>query len=119
MLDIIHLSHPLLPWEEYPKLTVFALHPGLIRTQMSEDAAGVDGFADGTVFDTVQLPAATMLYLTSGRVDWLNGKSVRYFPGHARSLQSHELRQIFGGQLGYCGDRERLEGEGANWEYAC
>ncbi|KAI9446659.1 NAD-P-binding protein [Lactarius indigo] len=57
---------------EYPKLTVFALHPGAIRTQMAEEA-GVE-FPDDLHFDTLQLPAATMLYLTSGRVDWLNGK---------------------------------------------
>ncbi|KAI9447682.1 NAD-P-binding protein [Lactarius indigo] len=57
---------------EYPKLTVFALHPGVIRTQMTEEA-GVE-YPDGFPLDTLQLPAATMLYLTSGRVDWLNGK---------------------------------------------
>ncbi|KAH9042871.1 NAD-P-binding protein [Lactarius hengduanensis] len=57
---------------EYPKLTVFSLHPGSIKTQMTEEA-GVP-FPDDFPFDTLQLPAATMLYLTSGRVDWLNGK---------------------------------------------
>ncbi|KAH9004928.1 NAD-P-binding protein, partial [Lactarius hatsudake] len=57
---------------EYPKLTVFSLHPGAIRTQMAEEA-GVE-FPDYMIFDTPQLPAATMLYLTSGRFDWLNGK---------------------------------------------
>ncbi|KAH9167043.1 NAD-P-binding protein [Lactarius sanguifluus] len=57
---------------EYPKLTVFALHPGAIRTQMAEEA-GVE-YPDDLIFDTLQLPAATMLHLTSGRVDWLNGK---------------------------------------------
>ncbi|KAI9447672.1 NAD-P-binding protein [Lactarius indigo] len=57
---------------EYPKLTVFALHPGAIKTQMS-DEAGVGSIEDFP-YDTLQLPATTMLYLTSGRVDWLNGK---------------------------------------------
>ncbi|KAH9021148.1 NAD-P-binding protein [Lactarius pseudohatsudake] len=57
---------------EYPKLTVFALHPGVIKTQMTEEA-GVE-YPDDFPLDTLQLPAATMLYLTSGRVDWLNGK---------------------------------------------
>ncbi|KAI9444544.1 NAD-P-binding protein [Lactarius indigo] len=57
---------------EYPKLTVFALHPGSVKTQMAEEAN--DGYPEGMVFDAVQLPAATMLYLTSGRLDWLNGK---------------------------------------------
>src|SRR6266702_1170404 len=88
MLNLFHLSRPqpLLPLEEYPKLTVFALHPGSVKTQLVEEA----GFPDD--MDTVQLPASTMLYLTSGRIDWLNGKSVQYFLGHARSLQSDELR---------------------------
>ncbi|KAH9079208.1 NAD-P-binding protein [Lactarius deliciosus] len=57
---------------EYPKLTVFSLHPGAIRTQLAEEA-DVE-FPDYMIFDTLQLPAATMLYLTSGRLDWLNGK---------------------------------------------
>ncbi|KAH8996428.1 NAD-P-binding protein [Lactarius hatsudake] len=57
---------------EYPKLTVFALHPGAVKTQMAEEAGVVS--LDFITFDTPQLPAATMLYLTSGRVDWLNGK---------------------------------------------
>ncbi|KAH9079206.1 NAD-P-binding protein [Lactarius deliciosus] len=57
---------------EYPKLTVFALHPGAIKTQLTEET-GFE-FPDEFPFDTLQLPAATMLYLTSGRVDWLNGK---------------------------------------------
>ncbi|KAH9042845.1 NAD-P-binding protein [Lactarius hengduanensis] len=57
---------------EYPKLTVFSLHPGVIKTQMTQEA-GVE-YPDDFPLDTLQLPAATMLYLTSGRVDWLNGK---------------------------------------------
>ncbi|KAH9002473.1 NAD-P-binding protein [Lactarius hatsudake] len=50
---------------EYPKLTVFALHPGVIKTQMTQEA-GVE-YPDDFPLDTLQLPAATMLYLTSGR----------------------------------------------------
>ncbi|KAH9071549.1 NAD-P-binding protein [Lactarius deliciosus] len=57
---------------EYPKLTVFALHPGVIKTQMTQEA-GVE-YPDDFPLDTLQLPAATVLYLTSGRIDWLNGK---------------------------------------------
>ncbi|KAH9030653.1 NAD-P-binding protein [Lactarius pseudohatsudake] len=57
---------------EYPKLTVFSLHPGVIKTQLSEESGVV--FPDDFPYDTPQLPAATMLYLTSGQVDWLNGK---------------------------------------------
>ncbi|KAH9013968.1 NAD-P-binding protein [Lactarius hengduanensis] len=55
---------------EYPKLTAFSLHPGAIKTQLFEES----GLPDETPVDTPQLPAATMLYLTSGQVDWLNGK---------------------------------------------
>ncbi|KAH9070728.1 NAD-P-binding protein [Lactarius deliciosus] len=47
---------------EYPKLTVFALHPGSVKTQMAKEPE--DGYPDGMVFDA----------LTSGRLDWLNGK---------------------------------------------
>ncbi|KAH8982811.1 hypothetical protein EDB92DRAFT_1804253, partial [Lactarius akahatsu] len=53
-------------------LTVFSLHPGVIKTQMTEEA-GVE-YPGDLPFDTLQLPAATMPYLTSGRVDRLNGK---------------------------------------------
>ncbi|KAI9467354.1 NAD-P-binding protein [Lactarius psammicola] len=57
---------------EYPKLTAFTLHPGTVKTQMTGEA-GIEP-PDDLIFDTPQLPAATMLYLTSGRIDWLNGK---------------------------------------------
>ncbi|KAH8989507.1 hypothetical protein EDB86DRAFT_2807810, partial [Lactarius hatsudake] len=55
---------------EYPKLTVFALHPGYIKTQLSTE--GDD--SNTIVFNAVQLPAATMLYLTPGCIDRSNGK---------------------------------------------
>ncbi|KAH9030655.1 NAD-P-binding protein [Lactarius pseudohatsudake] len=57
---------------EYPKLTVFSLHPGAIKTQIVEESGFA--FPDDFPNDTLQLPAATMLYLTSGRLDWLSGK---------------------------------------------
>jgi len=82
-------------------LTIFALHPGTIKTQLTEEA-GVE-FPDNFPFDTLQLPTATMLYLTSGRLDWLNGKSVLYVPSHAAVHNLTSLiRQIFGGHVGYC-----------------
>ena len=95
MLNLIRLAQPLLPSEEYPKLTVFSLHPGTVKTQMAKEAS--EGYTGEMVYDTVQLPAATMLYLTSGRLDWLNGKSVRNFlPGHVRSYtKSDELRDTW------------------------
>ncbi|KAI9447708.1 NAD-P-binding protein [Lactarius indigo] len=58
---------------EYPKLTVFALHPGGIKTQLAIDT-GIRSSGGHFPLSTLQLPAATMLYLTSGRIDWLNGK---------------------------------------------
>ncbi len=94
------MSQPLL-LKEYPKLTIFALHPGTIKTQMAEEAGVV--YPDDLTFDTLQLPAATMLYLTSGRVDWLNGKSVLYVLGPAAVHNlTNLIRQIFVGHLGYC-----------------
>lgn len=54
---------------EYPPVKAFAVHPGLIDTVLSRDS--------GLKFkrlDTTELPAATMLYLTSGRADWLSGR---------------------------------------------
>ncbi|KAH9079197.1 NAD-P-binding protein [Lactarius deliciosus] len=55
-----------------PLLTVFALHPGAIKTQLVTESGFA--FPDDFPYDTPQLPASTMLYLTSGQVDWLNGK---------------------------------------------
>ena len=65
---------------EYPNVSVFALHPGEIKTQMAEESGIV--FPDDYIFDTLQLPAVTMLYLTSGRLNWLSGKSVLCVLGH-------------------------------------
>ena len=72
MLHLIRLAQPLLPSEEYPKLKSFSIHPGGIKTQLTEGAS--DGIPDDVIWDSVQLPTATMLYLTSGQLDWLNGK---------------------------------------------
>ncbi|KAI0296091.1 NAD-P-binding protein [Multifurca ochricompacta] len=57
---------------EHPSIKTFSLHPGEIYTQLQKDTRDVD---DRSVkYDSPLLPAATMLYLTSGRVDWLNGR---------------------------------------------
>jgi hypothetical protein len=55
---------------EYPSVRAFALSPGVVRTRMYVEA-GV-----GAALNTVELPAATTLYLTSGRADWLSGRYV-------------------------------------------
>jgi len=58
---------------EYPQIKTFSLHPGEIYTQLQRDTRGD---MSSVKFDTPQLPAATMLFLTSGRMDWLNGRYV-------------------------------------------
>ena len=59
-------------YAEYPRVRAFALAPGIVRTRLSIEA-GVGG---EFLNDTAALPAATTLYLTSGRADWLSGRSV-------------------------------------------
>ena len=51
-------------------MRAFALAPGVVRTRLAIEA-GV-----GVSLNTAALPAATSLYLTSGRADWLSGRSV-------------------------------------------
>ncbi|KAN0132188.1 hypothetical protein V8E53_009954 [Lactarius tabidus] len=53
---------------EYPSVRAFALAPGVVRTRLFIEA----GVREAP--DTVALPAATALYLTSGRADWLSGR---------------------------------------------
>ncbi|KAI0316834.1 NAD-P-binding protein [Amylostereum chailletii] len=55
---------------EYPRIKAFGLHPGTIRTGMSKDSA-IPGLPAP---DGPELPAAVMLYLTTGNADWLNGR---------------------------------------------
>ncbi|KAI0275406.1 NAD-P-binding protein [Gloeopeniophorella convolvens] len=59
---------------EYPKLKAFSFHPGIINTKVSRDSGLVQ--PEGFKYDEPTLPPAAILYLTSGRVDWLNGKFV-------------------------------------------
>ncbi|KAI0041115.1 NAD-P-binding protein [Auriscalpium vulgare] len=56
---------------EFPAIKVFNVDPGCIDTQLLKDAK-----AAPPGVDTVGLPAATFLYLTSGKADYLSG---RYF----------------------------------------
>ena len=64
------------PRAEYPSVRAFALMPGVVRTRLFMDA----GAGDSRPFNTVALPAATTLYLTSGRADWLSGRYRRGDP---------------------------------------
>jgi hypothetical protein len=56
---------------EYPSVHAFALAPGFVPTRLVVESEA------GEAPDTVALPAATMLYLTSGRADWLSGRFVK------------------------------------------
>ncbi|KAI0294641.1 NAD-P-binding protein [Multifurca ochricompacta] len=53
---------------EYPGVRAISLAPGFVPTQLSRTSNA------GEPPDTAALPAATMLYLTSGRADWLSGR---------------------------------------------
>ena len=63
---------------EHPSIRAFALAPGLLPTRLAADAvpAGPGGGGGLETPDAIALPAATMLYLTSGRADWLSGRCV-------------------------------------------
>jgi NAD(P)-dependent dehydrogenase (short-subunit alcohol dehydrogenase family) len=56
---------------ENPDIKVFCVHPGAVATEMA-----VQSGSSFPVQDTVALPAATMLYLTSGKADYLSGRYV-------------------------------------------
>ena len=62
----------LLHYTEYPELRIFAIHPGLIRTALSEES-GI--FEPSVPTDTVALPAATTLAISAGKAEWLRGRS--------------------------------------------
>jgi len=69
---------------EHPSIRAFALAPGMLPTRLAADTRGdgATGYSDDDpdlrrlAPDSVALPAATMLYLTSGRADWLSGRLV-------------------------------------------
>ncbi|EIM88915.1 NAD-P-binding protein [Stereum hirsutum FP-91666 SS1] len=55
---------------ENPNVKTFSLNPGAIKTDMADN----NPEAAPWLIDTLQLPAATALRVTSGKEDWLNGK---------------------------------------------
>lgn len=56
-------------------MKAFSLGPGIVATQMNVESGAVD--AGIPAEDTVELPAATMLYLAAGGGDWLSGRHVQ------------------------------------------
>jgi NAD(P)-dependent dehydrogenase (short-subunit alcohol dehydrogenase family) len=57
---------------EYPEVKFFNLHPGSPPTEMAFRSKNPT--ADAAPDDSIELPAATMLYLTAGKADWLVGR---------------------------------------------
>ena len=49
--------------------------PGQIPTRLATETGAIGDGGVGAP-DSIALPAATMLYLTSGRADWLSGRFV-------------------------------------------
>jgi len=58
---------------EHPSIHAFSLAPGQVPTRLAVET-GAAGDNGENAPDSVALPAATMLYLTSGRADWLSGR---------------------------------------------
>jgi NAD(P)-dependent dehydrogenase (short-subunit alcohol dehydrogenase family) len=58
---------------ENPDIKVFCVHPGIVATEMLAEA---EGSSSAPAVDTIALPAATMLYLTSGKADYLSGRYI-------------------------------------------
>jgi len=57
---------------EYPEIKTFAFHPGAIATE----GALAAGFPAEMMTETIELPASTILRLTSGKDDYLSGRYV-------------------------------------------
>ena len=105
---------------EHPSIRAFALAPGMIPTRLAAEtgASGsgrgderADGDGDAELKrvapDSVALPATTMLYLTSGRADWLSG---RFVPLPLVCTFFSRLSHLFfNGIVRYCS---------ANWDMA-
>ena len=63
-----HQTNPV----EHPEVKTFSLHPGMVATELVENAKLIGSGIDFS--DTPDLAAATMLYITSGKADWLSGR---------------------------------------------
>jgi hypothetical protein len=97
---------------EYPSVRAFALSPGVVRTRMYVEA-GV-----GAALNTIELPAATTLYLTSGHADWLSGRSVPWTICVFKN--AHPTRgQVLLHKLGHRRGGARLERRDPRAESAC
>ncbi|KZV73046.1 NAD-P-binding protein, partial [Peniophora sp. CONT] len=63
---------------DYQELSFYAVHPGIIWTPGSTESVQAHGMADSVVMpDTLELPAATFLWLTSRNAEFLSGRYVQ------------------------------------------
>ena len=59
---------------EYPDLKVFSVDPGTIKTALYDETGGDE--VNFPISSTVGLSAATVLYLTTGKADYLSGRYI-------------------------------------------
>ena len=59
---------------DYPELSFYAVHPGVITTPGSTESVQAMGMEDITMPDTLELPAATFLWLTARNAEFLSGR---------------------------------------------
>ena len=57
---------------EHPTIRSISFHPGSVKTELFRASKLEELGAPAD--DPPELPAAVLLYLTSGKVDWLNGR---------------------------------------------
>ncbi|KAI0315407.1 NAD-P-binding protein [Amylostereum chailletii] len=61
---------------EFPEVKAFALHPGVVRTQLVDEHDFGPFDVSKSEWDTPALSAATTIYLSAGGADWLSGRWV-------------------------------------------
>ena len=85
---------------ENPDVRVFNLHPGLIKSAMSEKA-GMNGIAD----DTPELPAAAAVYLSSPDGEFLRGRFLwsNWDVTELKAMQAEIEKTVMWGQVGLVG----------------
>jgi hypothetical protein len=59
---------------EYPDVKIYTVHPGVIATQIYHEAKIEIGATDTLKLDTLELPAATFLWLTARNAEFLSGR---------------------------------------------
>ena len=55
-------------------MKAYALHPGSVKTEIAQESGLIEQGME--MPDPAELPASTMLYLASGKADWLSGRYV-------------------------------------------